>query len=118
MTMKKTILFAAIAVLIVNTLAGLLLSSYHTFNMLATSVVVVLTAALMYITESISMKAAFRVSLPFSFAFLGLVMFLLMLFSKHQLQDNWCVAVSLVLLLIEALTLFITHRVSTKFINQ
>ncbi|MBP3741257.1 MAG: hypothetical protein J6I41_09085 [Bacteroidales bacterium] len=116
--MKKTILFATLAVLVVNILAGLLLSSYHTFNMLATSLVIVLTTTLMYITEYITMKDAFRVSLPFVFAFLGLVMFLLMLFSKHQLQDNWCVAVSLVLLLIEALTLFITHRVSTKFINQ
>lgn len=116
--MKKIILFATLAVLVVNILAGLLLSSYHTFNMLATSLVIVLTTTLMYITEYITMKDAFRVSLPFVFAFLGLVMFLLMLFSKHQLQDNWCVAVSLVLLLIEALTLFITHRVSTKFINQ
>ena len=110
--MKKTILFATLAVLVVNILAGLLLSSYHTFNMLATSLVIVLTTTLMYITEYITMKDAFRVSLPFVFAFLGLVMFLLMLFSKHQLQDNWCVAVSLVLLLIEALVLYITHRVS------
>ena len=110
--MKKTILFATLAVLVVNILAGLLLSSYHTFNMLATSLVIVLTTTLMYITEYITMKDAFRVSLPFVFAFLGLVMFLLMLFSKHQLQDNWCVAVSLVLLLIEALVLYITYRIS------
>lgn len=110
--MKKTILFTAIALLIVNIMAGLLLSSYHTFNMLASSVVVMFTAALMYITESITMKYAFRVSLPFIFATLGIVMFLLMLFSKHQIQDNWCVIVSLVLLLIEAMILYVTHRVS------
>ncbi len=110
--MKKTILFATIAVLIVNIVAGLLLSNYHTFNMLATSVVVILTATLMYITEYITMKDAFRVSLPFVFAFLGLVMFLLMLFSEPQLQDNWCVIVSLIILLIEAVMLYITHHVS------
>lgn len=110
--MKKTILFAAIAVLIVNIAAGLLLSSYHTFNMLTTSVVVILTAALMYITEIIAMKDAFRASLPFVFAAMGIVMFLLMLFSKHQIQDNWCVIVSLIILLIEAVMLYITHRVS------
>lgn len=110
--MKKTILFATIAVLIVNIVAGLLLSNYHTFNMLATSVVVILTATLMYITECITMKAAFRVSLPFVFAAMGIVMFLLMLFSKHQIQDNWCVIVSLVILLMEAVILYVTHRVS------
>ncbi|MCR5424966.1 MAG: hypothetical protein K6E93_09480 [Bacteroidales bacterium] len=110
--MKKTILFAAMAVLIVNITAGLLLSCYHAFNMLATSAVVILTAALMYTTESITMKDAFRVSLPFIYSTLGVVMFLLMLFSKHQLQDNWCVIVSLVLMLIEAVILYVTHGVS------
>lgn len=112
--MKKTILFSTIAVLVVNIFAGLLLSSYHTFNWAATSIVVLLTAALMYITESITMKDAFRVSLPFTFAFLGVVMFLLMLFSKHQLQDNWCVIVSLVILLVEVVILYVTHKVSQK----
>ncbi len=112
--MKKTILFTAIAVLVVNILAGLLLSSYHTFNIIATSIVVLLTTTLMYITESITMKDAFRVSLPFIFAVLGVVMFLLMVFSKHQLQDNWCVIVSLFILLLEALVLYVTHIVSKK----
>lgn len=110
--MKKTILFATIAVLVVNILAGLLLSSYHTFNWTATSIVVLLTAMLMYITESITMKDAFRVSLPFVFAFFGVVMFLLMLFSKPQLQDNWRVILSFVILLAETVVLYITHKVS------
>lgn len=109
--MKKTILFVTIAALVVNIVAGLLLSSYHTFNVLATSMVIAFTATLMYITECITMKDAFRVSLPFVFAFLGLMMFLLMLFSKSQLQDNWCVIVSLVLLLFEILVLYVTHRI-------
>lgn len=109
--MKKTILFVTIAALVVNIVAGLLLSSYHTFNVLATSLVIAFTATLMYITECITMKDAFRVSLPFVFAFLGLMMFLLMLFSKSQLQDNWCVIVSLVLLLFEILVLYVTHRI-------
>lgn len=110
--MKKTILFATLAVLVVNILAGLLLSGYHTFNVLATSLVIVLTTTLMYITECITMKDAFRVSLPFVFAFLGLVMFLLMLFSKSQLQDNWRVIVSLIIILVEVIVVYVTHRIS------
>ena len=112
--MKKTILFATIAVLIVNIVAGLLLPSYHTFNMLATSAVVILTATLMYITESNTMKDAFRVSQPFIFTVLGVVMFLLMLFSKRQIHDNWCVILSLMILFIEAVILYVAHRVSKK----
>lgn len=112
--MKKTILFSTISVLVVNILAGLLLSSYHTFNWAATCIVVLFTAILMYITESINMKDAFRVSLPFTFAFLGAMMFLLMLFSKHQLQNNWCVIVALIILLVEVVILYVTHKVSQK----
>lgn len=114
--MKKTILFATLAVLAVNILAGLLLSGYHTFNVLATSLVIALTTTLMYITEYITMKDAFRVSLPFVFAFLGLVMFLLMLFSKPQLQDNWHVIISLIIFLVEVIVENVTHRISRRII--
>jgi len=114
--MKKTILFATLAVLAVNILAGLLLSGYHTFNVLATSLVIALTTTLMYITEYITMKDAFRVSLPFVFAFLGLVMFLLMLFSKPQLQDNWHVIISLIIFLVEVIVVNVTHRISRRII--
>ena len=88
------------------------MSSYHAFNCVATSIVTVLTAALIYITECITIKDAFRVSLPFTFSTLGVVMFLLMLFSKHQLQDNWCVIISLIILLVEVVILYVTHKVS------
>ena len=114
--MKKTILFATLAVLAVNILAGLLLSGYHIFNVLATSLVIVLTTTLMYITECITMKDAFRVSLPFAFAFLGLVIFLLMLFSKPQLQDNWHVIISLIIFLVEVIVVNVTHRISRRII--
>lgn len=114
--MKKTILFATLAVLAVNILAGLLLSGYHTFNVLATSLVIALTTTLMYITECITMKDAFRVSLPFAFAFLGLVIFLLMLFSKPQLQDNWHVIISLIIFLVEVIVVNVTHRISRRII--
>lgn len=114
--MKKTILFVTIAALVVNIVAGLLLSSYHTFNVLATSLVIAFTATLMYITECITMKDAFRVSLPFAFAFLGLVIFLLMLFSKPQLQDNWHVIISLIIFLVEVIVVNVTHRISRRII--
>ena len=89
--MKKAILFATLAVLAVNILAGVLLSGYHTFNVLATSLVIALTTTLMYITEYITMKDVFRVSLPFVFAFLGLVMFcfgLYLIFAKNEKVKN------------------------------
>lgn len=112
--MKKVIFFAFIVFFIVNILAGLLLTCYHTFNVVTTSFSLLTTAALLYAVTKVPLKAAFRVSLTFTFAIVGVVSYLLMLFSRHQIQDNWCLIVALVLLALDATILYITHCVSKR----
>lgn len=112
--MKKVIFFAFTAFFIVNILAGFLLTCYHTFNVIATSVSLLTTAVLMYAVTKVHLKAAFRVSLTYTFAIVGVVSYLLMLFSHHQIQDNWCLIVALVLLALEATILYITHCASKR----
>ncbi|MBO7615653.1 MAG: hypothetical protein J6T22_00460 [Bacteroidales bacterium] len=112
--MKKVILFSSTALLVVNILAGLILSAYEAFNIIATSVVILITTGLLYATTVIQLKDAFRVSLCIVFAFVGLVLFLLMLFSPHQIQDNWTVIVALALIIIEIIMLYLGHWASKK----
>lgn len=112
--MKKVILFSSAALLVVNILAGLILSAYEPFNIVATSVVILITMGLLYATTAIQLKDAFRVSLCMIFAFVGLILFLLMLFSPNQIQDNWTVIVALVLIIIEIIVLYLAHWVSKK----
>lgn len=112
--MKKVILFSSAALLVVNILAGLILSAYESFNKVATSAIILITTGLLYATTVIRLKDAFRVSLCMIFAFVGLILFLLMLFSPHQIQDNWTVIVALVLIIIEIIVLYLAHWVSKK----
>ena len=112
--MKKVILFSSAALLVVNILAGLIMSAYESFNIVATSAIILITMGLLYATTVIQLKDAFRVSLCMIFAFVGLILFLLMLFSPHQIQDNWAMIVALVLIIIEIIVLYIAHGVSKK----
>lgn len=110
--MKNVIFFAFTVFFAVNILAGLLLNCYHTFNVIATNVSLLTTAALMYAVARVPLKTAFRVPLTFTFAIIGVASYLLMLFSRHQIQDNWCLIVALVLLALEATILYITYCVN------
>lgn len=111
-TMKKTIIFSTVGLIAVNLLAGVILSRYHLFNVTTTSVVILLNGCLNYIAATIPLKDAYRVAHYYLFSLLGVVMFLLMLSSPHQLKDNWCVVVSIIIVAIESITLYITYRTS------
>ncbi len=115
--MKKTIIFSTTALIAVNLLAGLILSRYHLFNVTATSVVILLTGALCFIAASTPLKDAYRVAHYYLFSLLGIVMFLLMLFSPHHLKDNWCMVVSIIMVAFECIALYITYRTS-NYQNQ
>ena len=110
--MKKIITFTTLALIAINGLAGLLISSYQPFNAIATSMALLLTGIMLYTVAQIPLKDAFRVSLVFIISFIGLVLYLLMLFAKPHLQDNWCVIVSAVVLVMECILIFIAHRVN------
>lgn len=115
--MKKTIIFSTIGLIAVNLIAGVILSRYHLFNVTTTSVVILLTGVLNFIAATIPLKDAYRVAHYYLFSLLGIVMFLLMLFSPHQMKDNWCVVVSIIIVAMESIALFITYKVS-QHINQ
>jgi hypothetical protein len=114
--MKKAIVFSTAIIIVANLLVGFIASGYQTFNVIASSLVILLTGCLNYAAATITLKDAFRVAHYFLFSLLGIVMFLLMVFSPHQLENNWCVIVSLIIIVLEIIALYITYRVS-KHIN-
>ena len=116
--MKKIIIFTTLALIAANGLAGLLISGYQPFNAIATSIALLITGILLYTVARIPLKDAFRVSLVFIISFIGLVLYLLMLFAKPQLQDNWCVIAGTVVLVIETVFIYIAYILSKKNIDK
>ena len=109
--MKRAIVFTTIGLIVVNLLVGMILSSYHNFNMVASSLVILLTGCLNYAAATVPLIDAYRVTHLILFSILSVVMFLLMVFSPPQMKDNWCAAVSLVIVILEAISLYFTYKV-------
>ena len=101
--MKKGLLIFGIILLISNILIGLIASSYETFNVCLTSVVIIATTLLLGWLSSSNLKDAFKISLTVLFSFLGLVEFVLGLIAPSQFENNWYLVVIIVLIIIESL---------------
>lgn len=101
--MKKGLLIFGLIFLISNILIGLIVSSYETFNVCLTSVVIIATTLLLEWLSSSNLKDAFKISLTVLFSFLGLVEFVLGLIAPAQFENNWYLVVIIVLIIIESL---------------
>ena len=98
--------------LLVNFLAGLLLSAYEPFNVCFTSIVIVITAVLIGLLRVVKLKDAFAISLSFLFSFCGFVQFILGCVSPPQVEDNGCLIASVVILMFEVFVLLICNLTS------
>lgn len=99
--LKKIVLFSLLIAFVANLVAWVLLSGYHLFNLTATSIAIVATAALLYAVAVLPLKNAFRLSLTFLFTLIGIAIFFLLLFAKPQVQDNWCIMIPIAFFAVE-----------------
>ena len=105
--MKKTVIIATTILLVVNLLAGLMLSGFKPFNVTFTSVIIILTGALIYLLRSIPMKDAFVISLSFLFVFIGLIEYILGVLSPESFKNNGFLLGTICLLALECIVLTI-----------
>jgi hypothetical protein len=112
--MKKTILILGGLALIVNVLLGLLLSKYDYFNMGVNCGVIALNSALLFCLWQFNLRDAFRISLSFLFAIVGIIELVLGCFMQQQLQDNACLIATLILIFAETSLFVVVNILSNK----
>jgi hypothetical protein len=112
--MKRVIIISSVILLVANILFGAILLCYNGFNVAISSVVVLLTAAMLYVVNCIMLKDAFKVSLSILFTLSGFIEFVISLFMPSRLSDNLGVIVIIILMAIQGLILFMSNTVSTK----
>lgn len=110
--MKTVILTTGTILFAVNGIFGLLLSGYDNFNLVFTSIVIVVTTLLLYLLRTITLKDGFVPGLGLMTALFGIICYILGLVSPDKVQDNGYVIASMVLLAIEIITLVICHITS------
>lgn len=108
--MKTKILTICGLILATNLLIGLLLSAYSVFNLLLTSAMLLLNAALVYTVNSIRVSDAVKVSFTLLLCLSGLVKFLLGLVAPEHPQDNWCLIGCVVITVFEIVMLVVYRK--------
>lgn len=99
--MKSIILTIGGILIAMNLLFGLLLSSYSAFNMLFTTVVLMLTTAFVYAVNAVRMSNASKVALSILLPLSGFVKLIFGIISPERIEDNWCMIVCVLLTVIE-----------------
>lgn len=112
--MKRIIIISSVILLVINILFGAILSCYNGFNVVVSSIVVLLTATMLYKVNCIMLKDAFKVSLSILLTLGGLIEFVISLFMPPYFSDNWGVIVIITLLALQGLILLLANTVSTK----
>lgn len=112
--MKKIIILSCIVLLVANLLFGAILSFYGEFNMFLSSMVIVATGILLYLTDTIYLKEGYKISLMLLFTIAGALELILSLFAPNQVVNNWWLILVIILITVEVLLLIITNVISHK----
>lgn len=113
--MKQSIIIIGSILVVVNLLLGLIISAYGCINLVASTVILVLTAVvLILINGRMSLKDGYAVSLNILIPIIGLIQYLIAIFMPSRFSDNWGLIMLLVLTVIEAIILVAANSISTK----
>lgn len=113
--MKQSIILIGSILVIVNLLLGLIISAYGCVNLVASTVILVLTAVvLLLINGRMSLKDGYVVSLNILIPIIGLIQYLIAIFMSNRFSDNWGLIMLIALTVIEAIILIAANRISTK----
>ena len=112
--MKKIIILSSCVLLVANLLLGAIISYYGGYNLAVSSVVIVATCLLLYLTDTIHLKDGYKISMLFLFTFVGVLEFIFSLVAPNRFTDNWWLVLVIGLIAIEVILLVITNSVSKK----
>lgn len=110
--MKSTSLIIGCILLVLNLLIGMIISSYETFHVVANSGVIIVNTALLLVLGTLDVKDGFRYSLNLLFPAFALIEFLIVCFSRPEVENNWGLIVILLLLVLQIILLLGAKKMS------
>lgn len=109
--MKNLTLTIGCILIAMNLVVGLLLSSYDSFNMWFNTVIMIVTTAMIYCINTVSLKDAVKASMTILCSISGFVKLILGAIAPEHLEDNWCVIVCVFITVFELILLLIYNKV-------
>lgn len=106
------IIIGSVAILI-NSLIGIIFTTYQTFNWLTSDAIIIIYALLLHILSHSKISDGFKVALTFIFPVLGLISFILSLKLQDKLENNFSLSCILILVSLQIILLKITNSLKT-----
>ena len=110
--MKKVLLYIGISILLLNIIAGLMLTIYHPFNVMVNSLIIIANTVMIMLLPHTKQKTAFVISLSFLFGIAEIIQLVLGCIMPEQYKDNWQLLLIITLLIIEIILFIITNTLS------
>jgi hypothetical protein len=110
--MKNLILIFGIGLISINTLIGLIFSSYSIINWVVNDVIIISNSLALYYLSISKQKDAFKISISFLTVILGIIQFILCLFMPQTIENNFILISIVGILVIEVFLISITSYFS------
>ena len=111
--MSKIIIYLGSLLVVVNTIIGLLISNYLSFNWLSIDVILIINTFLLSKLSNDNISNGYKISLSFVYPFLCFVSLVLAFFSPDKFKDNYYVIGFIFLILIEVSLYLIAKNLKT-----
>lgn len=107
---NASVIFGSI-LLIANICIGLLLTEIRTYSLVVSSITILSMTLLVFLSSTIQLKQAFKISLPFFFIFCGIVEYILS-YNVSELKGNGSLIAIVLIILAQILVLLTTFFIS------
>ena len=95
-----------------NLLIGMIISSYETFHVVTNSGIIIVNTALLLVLGTLNVKDGFRYSLNLLIPIFALIEFLIICFSRPEVENNWGLIVVLLILILQVILLLGAKKMS------
>lgn len=113
--MKQSIILIGSILVVANLLLGLIISAYGCANLIATTIIIVLTTIfLLFVNGRMRLKGGYKVSLNIVIPMIGTIQCLIGILMPSRFSDNWGLITLLALIALEAILLVTANSISTK----
>lgn len=112
--MQKIAVISGLLLLLINVLAHFVFPSYSTFSCGLSSAFILIGIILLIVIAKIKLKDGFRYSLNTFISFGTLVEFVLCILSPDRIENNFCFIIAAIMVIIQAILIFITNYMSKK----
>jgi hypothetical protein len=112
--MKNSIVLTGSILTLLNTVIGLILSSYPNFNMIFADISILLSTGILYFLFQSNAADGFKIGVGFIAVLSGFGRFLCAVFSSSQLENNIGLIIFLFLITLEVITIFVAQKLSSK----